>query len=75
MGPGERRSRAIMTVPPRLKLNTQEGASMMLIAATTVQPAEFAAGVEALRRAPGPESGLRAALRAMGFELAGDRLR
>lgn len=70
IGNSERRSRAIMTVPPKLKLNTKEGVSMMLLSATTVSTAELTAGA----RAGGvTEEQLIRALGAMGFLCDGER--
>lgn len=72
IGAAERRSRAVMLVPARMKLNSQQAVSMMLISATSVTPEELEAGVRAMRAARGEGRGERdtllAALVAMGFE-------
>lgn len=80
IGPSERRMRALMSVPQKTRLNSQEGATMLLIAATTVTPGQLEAGVRAMLGA-GARDGdaaltgqLRAALSAMGFEYENDRL-
>lgn len=73
IGASERRMRALMVVPPKLKLSSQQGASMMLISATSVSPQELEAGLAAMRAARdnlrGERAELVAALVAMGFEL------
>lgn len=76
IGAGERRMRALMSVPRKVRLGSQTGVSMMLISATTVGIAELRAGAAAMRanRNRSEEAQLRAALAAMGFEYGGDRL-
>lgn len=72
IGVSERRMRALMVVPPRVKLSSRQGATMMLISATSVSPLEFEAGLEAFlsaREERGDRAGLTAALTAMGFEI------
>lgn len=73
IGVAERRMRALMVVPPRVKLSSQQGSSMMLISATSVSGLEFEAGLAAMRAAReslrGERAELSAALAAMGFEL------
>ena len=72
IGATERRSRAIMLVPPKMKLSSQEAVTMMLISATSVSPEEMEAGVRAMQAAReglrGDRAALLAALVAMGFE-------
>lgn len=72
IGANERRERAIMSVPQGMKVNSQRGVSMMLIAATSVTPQQLEAGVAAMTSARdnhrGERAALLAALTAMGFE-------